>query len=115
MAIEVHVSGRVQLGHFAEFLEAAERWREFRAERGSASCIILQALSGEMNTVRLVFAYPDAAFKRRRRRAMPAIPSMRELRPRCRSWTAPLSMRSSGRRNHPEHNLIRELTPASGR
>jgi hypothetical protein len=59
MAVEVHVSGRVQLGHFVEFLDAAERWRQFRSERGSASCKILQALSGEMNTVRLVFRYPD--------------------------------------------------------
>ncbi|HEY8775125.1 MAG TPA: NIPSNAP family protein [Gaiellaceae bacterium] len=61
MPVEVHVTGRVQLGRFPEFLEAAERWREFRAERGSAACRVLQGLSGEMNLVRLVFAYPDAA------------------------------------------------------
>jgi NIPSNAP protein len=61
MAVEVHVTGRVQLGHFPEFLEASERWREFRAERGSAPCHVLHGLSGEMNLVRLVFSYPDAA------------------------------------------------------
>jgi hypothetical protein len=59
MAIEVHVTGRVQLGRFAEFVDAAERWREFRAGRGHAPCTVLHALSGEINTVRLVFTYPD--------------------------------------------------------
>jgi hypothetical protein len=59
MPVEVHVTGRVALGRFAEFLEAAERWQEFRAARGAAACRVLSALSGEMNTVRLVFDYPD--------------------------------------------------------
>jgi hypothetical protein len=59
MAIEVHVTGRVQLGRFAEFVVAAERWRDFRAGRGHAPCRMLHALSGEMNAVRLVFPYPD--------------------------------------------------------
>jgi hypothetical protein len=59
MAVEVHVTGRVRLGGFGEFVAAAERWREFRAARGRAPSRVLQALSGEMNTVRLVFSYPD--------------------------------------------------------
>lgn len=59
MAVEVHVVGRVELGRFPEFREAAARWRAFRRERGSADCRILQALSGEMNLVRLVFTYQD--------------------------------------------------------
>jgi hypothetical protein len=59
MAVEIHVTGRVQLGHFAEFIEAAARWQEFRAARGAAPCRVLHALSGEMNAVRLVFTYPD--------------------------------------------------------
>ena len=59
MAVEVHVTGRVQLGRLGDVFGAAERWQEFRVGRGSASCRILQALSGEMNAVRLVFAYPD--------------------------------------------------------
>jgi hypothetical protein len=59
VAVEVHVTGRVELGRFSEFLAAAERWRAFRRARGAAECRILQALSGEMNAVRLVFAYPD--------------------------------------------------------
>ena len=61
MAVEVHVTGRVQLGRFSEFTEASERWRQLRAERGSAPCRVLQGLSGEMNVVRFVFSYPDAA------------------------------------------------------
>lgn len=65
MAVEVHVTGRVALGRFAEFLEAARRWQEFRAARGDASCTVLHGLSGEMNGVRLVFEYPDLnAFER---------------------------------------------------
>ena len=59
MAVEVHVTGRVQLGRFADFLTAAERWRSFRLDNGLAPCRILQALSGEMNAVRMVFSYPD--------------------------------------------------------
>jgi hypothetical protein len=59
LAVEVHVTGRVQLGKLAQFFAAAERWQEFRDERGYARCRVLHALSGEMNVVRLVFVYPD--------------------------------------------------------
>lgn len=59
MGAEVHVVGRVELGRFAEFVAAAEQWRAFRRARGAADCRLLQALSGEMNVVRLVFSYPD--------------------------------------------------------
>jgi hypothetical protein len=59
MAVEVHVMGRIELGRFAEFAAAAERWQAFRRARGAAECRVLQALSGEMNVVRLVFSYPD--------------------------------------------------------
>lgn len=61
MAVEVHVTGRVQHGRFSEFAEACDAWLRFRAERGSAPCRVLHGLSGEMNLVRMVFAYPDAA------------------------------------------------------
>ncbi len=65
MAVEVHVTGRIQLGRFADFVEAAHRWCQFRAARDAAPCRILHGLSGDMNTVRLVFAYPDlAAYER---------------------------------------------------
>jgi hypothetical protein len=59
MTVEVHVTGRVELGRFGEFGSASEAWRAFRDERGHAPCRVLQGLSGEMNTVRLVFSYPD--------------------------------------------------------
>lgn len=59
MAVEVHVVGRIELGRFGEFAAAAEPWLDLRASRGRAPCRILQALSGEMNAVRLVFTYPD--------------------------------------------------------
>jgi hypothetical protein len=59
VAVEVHVVGRVQLGRFGEFVTASQPWLEYRASKGRAPCRILQALSGEMNAVRLVFSYPD--------------------------------------------------------
>jgi hypothetical protein len=59
MAVEVHVTGRIELGRYGEFASAAEAWLAFRRERGHASCRVLSGLSGEMNTVRLVFSYPD--------------------------------------------------------
>jgi hypothetical protein len=59
MAVEVHVVGRVELGRFAEFLTAAAEWQAFRSSRGDADCRVLHGLSGEMNTVRLVFVYAD--------------------------------------------------------
>jgi hypothetical protein len=59
VGIEVHVTGRIALGRFAEFVHAAQAWREFRGARDSADCRVLQGLSGEMNIVRLVFEYPD--------------------------------------------------------
>jgi hypothetical protein len=59
MAVEVHVTGRVELGRFGEFVAAAEAWQALRSERGHAPCRVLHGLSGEMNTVRLVFSYPD--------------------------------------------------------
>lgn len=59
MGVEVHVLGRIGLGRFGGFVAAAQPWLEYRASKGRAPCRILQALSGEMNAVRLVFTYPD--------------------------------------------------------
>jgi hypothetical protein len=59
MAVEVHVVGRVQIGRFGEFVQAAQRWCALRESRDHVVPRILQALSGEMNAVRLVFVYPD--------------------------------------------------------
>lgn len=61
MAVEVHVEGVIERGRFAEFLEAAERWRRFRRDRGWCEPRLLCGLSGAMNAVRLVFRYPSLA------------------------------------------------------
>lgn len=58
MGVELHVTGRIRTGQFAEFLEAAERWRAYRRERGWALPRVMRGVSGEMNSVRLIFAYP---------------------------------------------------------
>lgn len=57
MPVEVHVSGRIERGRFAEFLDAATRWRDWRREDALVAPRILQAISGEMNTVLMVFSY----------------------------------------------------------
>ena len=48
MAVEVHVEGVIENGRFAEFLEAAERWRAFREKRGWSPPRLLCGLSGLM-------------------------------------------------------------------
>jgi len=65
VTVEVHVTGRVELGRFHEFIPAAQRWATYRSSTSGAAPRILQGLSGEMNHVRLVFEYPDlAAYER---------------------------------------------------
>lgn len=60
MALELHVRGEVEYGRLADFEKAAETWKSYRAERGWAVPRILHALSGPMNLVVMVFAFPDA-------------------------------------------------------
>lgn len=68
MAVEVHVTGRVELGRFGEFTAALEPWTSYRASRGRAPVRVLQALSGPMNEVRMVFVYEDlGAYEREER------------------------------------------------
>lgn len=61
MAVEVHVDAVVQRGRFADFLGAAERWRQFRKERGWCVPRVLAGMSGTMNAVRFIFAYEHLA------------------------------------------------------
>lgn len=61
MATMLYVTGRIETGRWADFLEAANRWREFRQSRGWAVPRVCGSLAGEMNTAMLVFEYPDAA------------------------------------------------------
>lgn len=65
MAVEVHVTGRIEAGRFAEFADAVARWMAHRDAKGHARARVLQGLSGEMNHVRLVFEYSDlSAYER---------------------------------------------------
>ena len=59
MAVEVHVEGRIIAGKLPEFVEAVQRYSAFAREHGYAVPRVLQGLSGPMNTVRLVYTYPD--------------------------------------------------------
>lgn len=59
MSLELHVRGEIAYGHLAEFVEAAETWRTYRAEHGWAVPRILHGLSGPMNLVLMIFTYPD--------------------------------------------------------
>jgi hypothetical protein len=61
VGIMLHVTGRIETGRWADFLEAADRWREFRGARGWTVPRVYGSLAGEMNTALLVFEYPDAA------------------------------------------------------
>jgi hypothetical protein len=71
VAVEVHVSGRVEIGRFAEFVEAAGRWSDYRLGSGYVEPRVLQGLSGEMNAVVLVFEYPDlGAYEREEERVL---------------------------------------------
>jgi hypothetical protein len=59
MAVEVHVEGRVALGHLPDFAEAVERYKAYAAANGYAVPHVLLGLSGPMNTVRLVYRYDE--------------------------------------------------------
>lgn len=59
VTVEVHVSGRIEAGRFAEFIEASSRWMDYRVQAGYPRPRLLQGLSGEMNSVVMVFEYPD--------------------------------------------------------
>lgn len=58
MAVEVHVTGRVQLGRLAEFVDTTERWQVPGRARIRVMPDLARA-SGGMNDVRLIFTYPD--------------------------------------------------------
>ena len=55
MMVELHVRGEVEYGRLAEFNQAAETWRAYRAERGWTVPRILHGLAGPMNLVVMVF------------------------------------------------------------
>lgn len=57
--IEVHVEGRIEQGRLAEFGVGVERYRDYLRKNDYVVPRVLHALSGEMNTIRLVYSYPD--------------------------------------------------------
>jgi hypothetical protein len=59
VAVEVHVEGRVELGRMPDFAEAVKRYCAYADSNGYAVPQILLGLSGQMNTVRLVYRYDD--------------------------------------------------------
>ena len=61
MAVEVHVTGRIEIGRFGEFVAALGPWASYRAAQGRAPVRVYQALSGRMNEIRMVFEYGDLA------------------------------------------------------
>ncbi len=61
MPFELHVTGRITLGRFADFLEAVELYRAFRREHGYVVPRAWHALAGEMNSVRLIYPYRELA------------------------------------------------------
>jgi hypothetical protein len=59
MAVEVHVEGRIAHRRLVDFGTAVRRYAEYARDHGYGEPKILLGLSGFMNTVRLVYCYPD--------------------------------------------------------
>jgi len=60
MAVVLHVRGEVRYGEWARFLQAVERYREYRRSRGYVVPQLLSGLSGPMNSAILVYRFDDA-------------------------------------------------------
>jgi hypothetical protein len=59
MKVEVHVEGQLSYGGLPDFHEAAQRYKTYAESHGYPVPQVLLGLSGQMNTVRLVFRYDD--------------------------------------------------------
>jgi hypothetical protein len=57
--IEVHVEGRIELGRLSEFHTGVQRYCEYLRTHGYVTPRVLHAMSGQMNTIRLVYEYPS--------------------------------------------------------
>ena len=60
MSVEVHVEGRVLAGLMPRFAEAVEQYKGYARTHDYAVPKVLMGLSGEMNTVRLVYRFGSA-------------------------------------------------------
>lgn len=61
MSVEVHVEGRIVTGHMPRFAEAVEQYKDYAKTHDYTVPSVLMGLSGEMNTVRLVYRFDSAA------------------------------------------------------
>lgn len=57
--IEVHVEGRIELGRLSEFGTGVRRYLDYLRAHDYVVPRVLHAMSGPMNTIRLVYQYPD--------------------------------------------------------
>ena len=60
MTVEVHVEGQVAAGRMPQFAEAIEAYKDYAKTHDYAVPRVLLGLSGEMNTVRLVYDFDTA-------------------------------------------------------
>lgn len=61
MTVEVHVEGQVAAGLMPDFAAAVEDYKNYAKTHDFAVPQVLLGLSGEMNTVRLVYRFDTAA------------------------------------------------------
>ncbi len=59
MAVEVHVAGRIVTGKLGDFTAAVQHYGDYAEEHGYVRPRVLLGVSGPMNTVRLVYSFPD--------------------------------------------------------
>lgn len=57
--IEVHVEGRIEMGRLSEFDAGVRHYRDYLRAHDYVVPRVLHAMSGQMNTIRLVYQYPD--------------------------------------------------------
>lgn len=61
MTVEVHVQGQVVAGELPSFAIAVEEYKDYAKTHDYSVPRVLLGLSGEMNTVRLVYTFESAA------------------------------------------------------
>lgn len=60
MAVTLFVWGEIQYGRLGEFLAALDPYRRYRLKKGWVGVEALVGMAGPMNSVCLVYRYPDA-------------------------------------------------------
>ena len=71
MTVQIHVDGRVAQGRLAAFAKGLERYLAYARQHGYATPLVLQGLSGPMNSIRLIYTYDDlSAYEEHEARTM---------------------------------------------